>query len=248
MTVENYKDFHANVIKVVQPFILSSIEKDREGFREVIISTIENSKASRSFPQFTRRDEVFARRFFLEFDEIVTSLLCMKDIEIYVKRFPYRDAGISGLRYLKYHIESYLNEIYLFQERVEAFLDFIQKRYRKSLIASRVNITAKNIRVLVKSSLQNVILIRGDHVHSRRYTDDDLDRLIFLEEMKKSEPESFASLYEFEYKQVRKKWVKTIQTNNLAIEQLLNTICKELNSVLFDDDGQIIYAETREGL
>lgn len=245
MTVENYKDFQAKLTKVVQPFILSSIEKDRRAFREVIKSTLENSKENRSFPEFTRRDEVFASRLFLEFDEFVTSLLCMKDIEIYVKRFPYRDADISSLRYLKYHIESHLNEIYLFQERVEAFLEFIQKRYRKSPITAKINVMAQKILALIKTSLQNVILVRGTHVHSRRFTNDDFDRLTFLENMKKSEAETFASLYEFEYKQARKKWVKTIQANNLAMEQLLNTICKELYSVLFDENGQIIYPDTR---
>jgi len=245
MNVENYKDFQAKLTKVVQPFILSNIEKERQAFREVIKSTLENSKASRSFPQFTRRDEVFASRFFLEFDELVTSLLCMKDIEIYVKRFPYRDAGISSLRYLKYHIESHLNEIYLFQERVEAFLDFIQKSYRKSPIAPKVNIISQNILTLIKTFLHSVVHVRGIHVHSRRFTNADFDRLTFLENMKRSEPEIFASLYESEYKQARKKWAKTIQTINLAMEQLLNTICKELYSVLFDENGQIIYPDTR---
>lgn len=245
MNIENYKDFQTKLTKIVQPIILSSIDKDRQAFREVIKSTLENSKASKSFPQFTRRDEIFASRFFLEFDELVTSLLCMKDIEIYVKRFPYRDAGISSLRYLKYHIESHLNEIYLFQERVEAFFDFIQKRYRKSPIVSKVNMLAQNILALIKTFLQSVIHVHGIHVHSRRFTNDDFDRLTFLENMKRSEPETFASLYEAEYKQARKKWVKTIQTINLAMEQLLNTICKELYSVLFDENGQIIYPDTR---
>lgn len=245
MNVENYKDFQAKLTKLVQPFILSSIEKDHQAFREVIKSTLENLKTNSSFPQFTRRDEVFASRFFLEFDELVTSLLCMKDIEIYVKRFPYRDAGISSLRYLKYHIESHLNEIYLFQERVEAFLDFIQKRYRKSPIAPKVNVVAQNILALIQTFLQNVIYVRGAHVHSRRFTNDDFDRLTFLEEMKKLEAETFASLYEFEYKQARKKLIKVIQAINLVMEQLLNTICKELYSVLFDEDGHIIYPDTR---
>ena len=245
MTVENYKDFQNKLTKVVQPFILSSIEKDRQAFREVIKSTLENSKRNRFFPQFTRRDEVFASRLFLEFDEIVTSFLCMKDIEIYVRRFPYRDAGISRLRYLKYHIESHLNEVYLFQERVEAFLNFIQKRYRKSPISAKINVMAQKNLTLIKTFLQTLILVRGSHVHSRRFTNGDLDSLTFLEEMKKSEAESFTDLYEFEYKQARKKWKKNIQTINLAIEQLLNTICEELYSVLFDENGQIIYPDTR---
>lgn len=245
MTVENYKDFQAKLTKVVQPFILSSIEKDRQAFREEIKSVLENSKANRSFPQFTRRDEVFASRLFLEFDELVTSLLCMKDIEVYVKRFPYRDAGISSLRYLKYHVESHLNEIYIFQERVEAFFDFIQKRYRKSPNAANINLMSQRILAFIKSSLQSIILARGAHVHSRRFTSSDLDRLTFLENMKNSEAETFSDLYELEYKQARKEWARSIQTFNSTFEQMFNTICKELDAVLFDKNDQIIYPEAK---
>ena len=63
--------------------------------------------------------------------------------------------------------------------------------------------------------------------------------------MKASEAEIFASLYEFEYKRFRKKWTKIIQANNLAVEQLLNEICKELYAVLFNKKDQIIFPDTR---
>ena len=83
MTIESYKEFQAKLTKIVQPFIVSSIETDRQAFREVIRSTLESLEENRHFPAFARRDQVFASRLFLEFDEIVTSLLCMKDIEVY---------------------------------------------------------------------------------------------------------------------------------------------------------------------
>jgi hypothetical protein len=136
---------------------------------------------------------------------------------------------------LKYHIESYLNEIYLFKERVEVFLDFTQKRYRKSPIADEMNSAAQKILTTIKTSLQNIIRVRGTHVHSRRFTDADFDRLTFLENMKASASERFTSLYKFEYQQARKKWAKIIQANNLVMERLLNAICKELCAVLFDE-------------
>jgi hypothetical protein len=243
MTIENYKEFQAKLTKVVQPFILSSMETDRQAFREIIRSTLENTQEKQHLSPFTRRDEVFASRLFMDFDELVTSLLCMKDIEVYIKRFPYRDSGVSNLRYLKYHIESHLNEIYLFQERIEAFMDFMQKRYRKSLINAQMNSMAEKVLAMTKDSLHDVVSIRGTHVHSRRFTNNDFDRLIFLENMKALE--TFASLYEFEYKQVRKKWTKIIQANNLAIEQLLNAFCKELYIVLFDEKDQIVFPDTR---
>ena len=38
---------------------------------------------------------------------------------------------------------------------------------------------------------------------------------------------------------------KIIQENNLAVEQLLDAICKELYAVLFDEKDQIIFPDTR---
>lgn len=245
MTVENYRDFQAELTRVVQPFIVASIDNDRQKFRAVIKGILENSKENRSFKEFTRRDEIFVSRFYLEFDEIVTSHLCMKDIEIYIKRFPYRDAGVSSLRYLKYHIVSHLNEIYLYQERIKAFLEFIQKRYRKNFVAGELNLMAQNILELIKSSLRDVILTRGIHVHEKRFTTDDFDKLIFLENLKKSEADTFEGLYELECTQARKKWAKIIHANNLVMEQLLNLISKELYSILFDENGQIIFPDTK---
>jgi hypothetical protein len=67
MTIEDYKEFQAKLTNVVQPFILFSIETDRQAFRKVIRSTLENLEENRYLPEFTRRDEVFASRLFLEF-------------------------------------------------------------------------------------------------------------------------------------------------------------------------------------
>ena len=115
MPISRHKQFQTKLTKVVKPFILSGFETDREDVREVIRDTLYGSNETQRFlSPFTRRDEVFARRLFLEFDEIVSSYQCLRDIEIYIRRFPYRDTGLSDLRYLKYHIENHLNEVYIF--------------------------------------------------------------------------------------------------------------------------------------
>ena len=71
----------------------------------------------------------------------------------------------------------------------------------------------------------------------------DLDRLTFLEMLMDSDDAE--DIFIIEYKKVRKKWAKRIQGNNSAIEKLLDTCCKELYSVLFDEQGQLIFPDTR---
>ena len=118
MIIENHEQFQKKLIELVMPLILFSLESERKELREIIKNTLFDLEGPRHFASFsTRRDDIFASRLVLSFDEIVTSYLRLKDIEIYTKRFPYRNTGISALRYLKYHIESYFNEIYIFKTR-----------------------------------------------------------------------------------------------------------------------------------
>jgi hypothetical protein len=56
-----------------------------------------------------------------------------------------------------------------------------------------MNSAAQKILTTIKTSLQNIIRVRGTHVHSRRFTDADFDRLTFLENMKASASERFIS-------------------------------------------------------
>lgn len=182
MVIDNYEQFQKKLIEVVQPSILSGLKSEREEFREIIKNTLFDLYGPRYFASsLTRRDEVFASQLFLDFNEIVASYLSLKDIEIYINRFPYRDTGVSALRYLKYHIESHLNEIYIFKERFEAYLTFVERRYRKSPISENVSSTAQGLKKIILSSLDGIITIRGAHVHSKRFSDQDLDRLTFLE-------------------------------------------------------------------
>jgi hypothetical protein len=245
--IDNYEQFQKKLIEVVQPSILSGLESEREEFREIIKNTLFDLDGPRHFASsLTRRDEVFASQLFLDFNEIVASYLSLKDIEIYINRFPYRDTGVSALRYLKYHIESHLNEIYIFKERFEAYLTFVERRYRKSPISENVSSTAQGLKKIILSSLDGIITIRGAHVHSKRFSDQDLDRLTFLEMLKDSEgaKDPFVMAYELEYKDLQKKWAKRIRENNDAVKKLLDICCKGLYSVLFDKQGKLVFPDT----
>jgi len=245
MTINEYRQFQNKLIEVVQPFILSFMESEREEFIEIIRSTLFDLDIPRHFESPpTQRDEVFASRLFLDFNEIISSYLSLKDIEVYIKRFPYRDTGIPALRYLKYHIESHLNEIYILKKRLEAYLTFVERRYRKSSISQKVSVTTQKLKKVIQILLAEIINIRGAHVHSKRFSDADLDRLTFLELLMDSNEDIFAS-YKHGYNQARKKWAKQIQGSNSAVEKLLDIYCKELSSTLFDEQGQLIFPDTR---
>ena len=247
MTIEKFTEYQAKLLEVVHPFILSSIEANRSEFREIVGNTLFDEDGPRNSTSFTRRDEVVSRKLFLDFEEIVGSYLSLRDIEIYIRRFPYRDTGISSLRYLRYHIESYLNEVYIFKERFETHLAFLERRYQKSPLNSDISKAVKSLKTLIADSLDNIIMTRGEHVHSCRYSDQDLERLSFLYMLSTDNDKGtiFLESYQLSYKEVRKKWGARIVSNNDAVERLFDVCCQKLYSVLFTKEGQFVFPDDR---
>src|SRR5579871_6772153 len=50
--------------------------------------------------------------------EIQTTLDTMRDIEFYMGRFPYSEAKIAKHRHLVFHVQAFLNELYILQQRL----------------------------------------------------------------------------------------------------------------------------------
>ena len=244
---KGYKRLQAALMAAAMPYILSSLESSRAEIREVIKNTLWDLDGSRQLEPFTRRDEVLISAMALELFEINESYLSMLDIGVYIRRFPYRDLGISPVRYLKYHIESYLNEVYIFSERVKAYLYAIRRRFGKTTFSQQVDESAKRIEQSLESSLLTIIKVRGSHVHQNRFADRGLDRLAFLENLQKQtdkildddRTKAFSCLFDSSYKENRAKWVKQISENNVAVAHLLDFISDLLYAGLFDSSGNL---------
>jgi len=63
--------------------------------------------------------------------EIRTTLDTMSDIEFYMGRFPYSRAKVAKHRHLQFHIEAFLQEIYILQLRLLRFATFIERKHKK---------------------------------------------------------------------------------------------------------------------
>jgi hypothetical protein len=188
-----------------------------------------------------------AAKLFHGFSEIFSSSERLKQIEQYIRRFPCRDTNISRLDYLKYHIENWLNEVYILKERMIAYNTAIARSYRKSNNTNFVESKLAESSKSVSASLQGVISVRGAHVHDSRYTDDDLDRLRTLELLLLAESEVtpiFRDLYLEGYKSTRRKWVKTMRSSHEAIESILNAYSQTLIECVTDGEAVIFPSNT----
>lgn len=83
-------------------------------------------------------------------------------------------------------MESYLNEVYIFQCRLLDFIKFIQRRYKKDVdFTEFVTEIGDSLAEFVQEQLAPLIKDRGTHVHERRHRlgDPELAKLTLLDTM-----------------------------------------------------------------
>ena len=76
-----------------------------------------------SAPESESKPEIeFLREVQRRYSEFATSLERMRAIAIFIRQYPnyqiYKKYNITHTFYLRYHVENYFNEIFLFKERV----------------------------------------------------------------------------------------------------------------------------------
>jgi len=216
-----------------------------EELRQAVMNTLLDEDGSRTVSTPPQPKDLFVGyKLFKGFHEIHTALECLKNIEIYIRRFPFKNTRVTKLDYLKYNIENYLNEIYVLKERMISYSKTVVRAYQKSENSQNVESLLKEASLAVSESLKSIVETRGSHVHSSRYTDKDIDRLSSIDLMCKSNDPSFREVFEelhdTVYYEIRKKWVSTIKKGNSDIEVVVDRYClKFLNAI--SDNGEIIY-------
>jgi hypothetical protein len=186
-----------------------------------------------------------ANKLFRPMSEIFSTMGAIENIAIYMNTFPYDRYKVSKLSYLRYHVENFLNEIYILEERLEAYLKIIERAYKKEPYSNNIkDILEKTQKDIIKA-LEKAVCIRHPHIHQHRYTDSDLDHLAILELFSKYERTNQPfwckrSFFDQAYKKVRNKKVKTFKGIIESLEVLLESYFKVMLQVVSKDE-KIVY-------
>lgn len=216
----------ANVIFLLsQKYILEFKKEKEDEFAEVMGNIFFDRDGPKVMEKtkLGKEDELLSK-LFKTFSEIAASYESMQNIPIYINSFPFKKSGITKYSYFRYHIEGYLHELYIYEQRLKTYLTIIQRIYRNSKIKSEVDDTARELKEIVSRSLNNPIKVRGAHVHVSRYTDKELDRLSLFDTLSRSPDKEFVQklelLYKLAYRDTRKKWKDRINNNLKEISKL----------------------------
>ena len=163
-------------------------------------------------------DDIFKR--FTEITETVENLdLCLS----FVSGRPPRRNGLRLDAFLNYHITFYLQEIYILNERLDAYIKVLQRRKKK--LGEVIDDAKYSYWIArVRSALKNIIDVRGAHVHARAFNDSRMKELGSYSFLAIHAPEKaiWEKLAKKEYAKIRSIWVAALQKNKLELQTLLD--------------------------
>ncbi|MBU2617538.1 MAG: hypothetical protein KKI07_02530 [Euryarchaeota archaeon] len=243
---KNTSKYFDMIFSVTQRIMEPMLEKNNEESQRVMINSIVGLKGPKSVNRNIPPIEHFiANKLFRPLGEILFSVEAIENIAIYARSFPYKRQGVSRATYLKYHVENYLNELYLLKNRLIAYLKLIEKSYKRSDISEHVNATISPLYKVVTKDFMEYLNVRGAHVHQHRYSDDDFNRLSTLELLSRGGGKDkfgtiMTHLSDNAHSEIRKKWVKRINADLKGIHSLLEFFFENL-FLSISKDGTLIF-------
>lgn len=237
--MKGLEKFQKAMLKAAHKNYMPVIEKHHDELAETLKNDIFKLDGPRQIARTaTSREESFGKAF-RGFLEISKSLETLDDIEFYINRFPFQGTRISRERYLQFHVESYLSEVYVLQERLTKYSKMLGRQYRKDPRLPNVQQQCETLSEYISKPLQSVVRVRGRHVHEVRFNDADIDRLGTIGLLAQSSEDEIATLlkdyYREEHRNVKKMWKDRIKANNKAIEELIDQLFEALYSIVFDE-------------
>lgn len=226
---------------LISDFVVKRVTNFSEGEKKELIKIYEavltNSDGPRSLNRKKGREDELATKLFRKYFEILSSYESLNNIIIYINSFPYKKK-ISKYAYLRYHVENYLHELYILEQRLRAYLTDIHKIYKKSEIKKEVDSTCRKLDAMIIEAFKRYLKIRGSHVHDFRFSNNDLDTLSLYDNLCSSKNNASIAgmdlkvLYSLTYKDVKSKWKRRIRDDIKNIDKLLEIYFDSLHKTI----------------
>jgi hypothetical protein len=196
----------------------------------------------RKLPKITE-GERFHWDILWHFHEVETSFNNLQYIPLFINSYRssknYRKARITGIVYLGYHIDHYLEENYILMNRVKTFLVRLSRMLKKKGRVREVAIVSE-LKDIFINSMSDLGMVRGEHVHQKRHQDHDL----FMAEFAKvnyteTHDRKFMIYSNRIYKSARIKWIELITKNNQELKKLLDYTFGHLIPIVFTPEISI---------
>jgi hypothetical protein len=175
--ITNLKTSESALWRAIEPYAAQLIDEDRARR-----AAARSPGAPPLPPKVPRRDDLFLHRIFLSYREITDSFDTLNSIPVFLAHFPSSlPRRISRLAWVRYHVENYFHELYVFQNRTEAFFKQLRRAYRAQQYATALEASCNSLEIALRDAFVGVVAARGQHVHERRFDDTSLRMLGMIE-------------------------------------------------------------------
>lgn len=225
---------------------LKSKENSKRVFEEIHKHVLDLGPATppRGKGQRTGREEFFYKLSWA-FREVASTVEALRHIEFYIGRFPYRNAPVSKHRYLQFHFEAFLHEIYILELRFKSCLTMLERQYRKDPRLPVIQDVCAQLKEIVTDALKKLVGYRGGHVHQYRISETHIDRLegihLYTLSSNRKIKRAFQAYYRSEYRKIRKSLQAWIASANTSIRQLLDIFFDGVYAITFNKNGTVRY-------
>lgn len=174
---------------------------------------------------------------FYGFTEISNTFEVLRLSEILISVAPPRSKRVNNDEYIKYLINTYLQDVYILKERLNTYATRLKRLHNR---ADREDLTEQYIDPLfqfIKTSLDGLINTRSSHVHANRYSDEELDNVTQMALISKYNPD-LEKHYKFSFKNAQISWSTRIKSNNDTTEKLLDYYFENISKVV-KENGRV---------
>lgn len=133
-----------------------------------------------------------------------------------------------------YHVEKHLEETYILQQRVTAFLTVLERRLKKRKLTGEAQEVSR-IRVKFTNTLERVLGPRHEHVHQQRFVARDIGQLEMLDGLRKIPGTSDLQKHrEPLARETLQKWRRLLETRHGQLSRIADGVLQGLDSIDFE--------------
>jgi hypothetical protein len=253
--ITDRKTFETAIWAAFEPYAVKLMDDEREWRKSVRERDPDGKQPPPVKNRAVRRDDLLLHEIFQAYREVTTSFDTLINIPFYMRHLPpsvsrkatsatWRGLSASRSAWVRYHVENYFHELYIFQNRVEAFFGRLRRSYRKQPYSTTLNEACDRLEKALKAGFGGVVRVRGSHVHERRFDDADL-RMMEANEFLLSLNKISAREYRDFFQEVQTAKAIWMRSNNTQIRNWLDEGGRVLGELLFAEDGNFRFPHPR---
>jgi hypothetical protein len=229
--------FDRAMADAIDELVERKLKEDSASSESMMASYLQGTPPKPSLRKPVPPSEAHIFRMTSNWLEILQSVETLETITKYMRRESTRPRGVSHLQHLRLFFESYLNEFYILQNRLDKFLTVVERAYRKNLSQQQTAVIAE-LKTQLATLLKGGVDARGAHVHAERYDDHDLQRVFVLESISRHN-DLFQPDLRRAIREVRAAKTATLRSNTKTLRSLAKLYFDVLTPILLDEKGKL---------